>query len=80
MIRVLTKGPSMQRLNSSYRHRKDPKYITDLGNTIVNLARIVPDGLLVFFPSYSVLEICFKAWGTGKGTVPSILSRIEKLK
>lgn len=26
----------------------------ELGNTIVNFARVIPDGVLVFFPSYSV--------------------------
>ena len=29
---------------------------------IVNFARIVPDGLLVFFPSYSVLATCIDGW------------------
>ena len=29
---------------------------------IVNFARIVPDGLLAFFPSYSVLATCIDGW------------------
>lgn len=28
----------------------------------VNIARIVPGGLLVFFPSYTVLDACIEAW------------------
>jgi hypothetical protein len=28
----------------------------------VNFARIVPDGLLVFFPSYHLLNTCIEAW------------------
>jgi regulator of telomere elongation helicase 1 len=34
----------------------------DLGNALVNFARVVPDGLLVFFPSYGVLTSCVEAW------------------
>jgi hypothetical protein len=30
---------------------------SDLGTTLVNLCRIVPDGLLVFFPSYALLQV-----------------------
>jgi Rad3-related DNA helicase len=39
---------------------------------IVNFARIVPDGLLVFFPSYSMMDMCVDFWknrvfiGSGK--------------
>jgi hypothetical protein len=36
----------------------------ELGLAIVNVARIVPDGLLVFFPSYTVLNGCIDAWRT----------------
>ena len=32
--------------------------VLDLGNFIVNIARIVPNGLLVFFPSYTVMTVC----------------------
>ena len=32
---------------------------------MVNLARIVPDGLLVFFPSYVVLQACIEHWKAG---------------
>jgi regulator of telomere elongation helicase 1 len=51
-IGVLRRGPAGRSLNSSYKSRNDPNVITDLGNAIVNFSRIVPDGLLVFFPSY----------------------------
>lgn len=30
----------------------------------VNFARIVPDGLLVFFPSYYLLDQCISSWKT----------------
>uniref|UniRef100_A0A1X7SPS6 Regulator of telomere elongation helicase 1 homolog n=1 Tax=Amphimedon queenslandica TaxID=400682 RepID=A0A1X7SPS6_AMPQE len=33
-----------------------------LGNTLVNFFRIIPDGVLVFFPSYVVMETLFTHW------------------
>lgn len=42
--------------------RSDPRYVTSLGQTILNLSRVIPDGLLVFFPSYTVLRSCRDDW------------------
>lgn len=58
-------------------------YREDLGNAIVNFARTVPDGLLVFFPSYIVLQSCIEFWKTAssnRNMGGSIWSRIESLK
>ena len=54
----------------------------DLGNSIVNFARIVPHGVLVFFPSYGVMRGCVERWkelppgASGK----SIWQRIQQFK
>ena len=62
-VRVIGRGVSGKLLNSSYNRRDDGEYITELGNTLVSLAKIVPGGMLVFFPSYSVMETCVERWG-----------------
>ncbi|XP_073265919.1 regulator of telomere elongation helicase 1 homolog isoform X1 [Populus alba] len=59
---VVPAGPSGRSLNSSYRTRDSLEYKQELGNAIVNFARIVPDGLLVFFPSYYLLDQCISCW------------------
>lgn len=65
-------GPKGAALNSSYNNRDSREYKEDLGYAVVNFARMVPDGLLVFFPSYGVLKSCTDFWkntcvgGTGK--------------
>lgn len=59
---VVPVGPSGHPLNSSYRTRETLKYKQELGIAIVNFARIVPDGLLVFFPSYSMMDKCIDCW------------------
>ena len=49
-------------------------FTQELGNVIVNCARIVPDGMLVFFPSYGVMRSCVEHWrNTGN---PSIWDRV----
>lgn len=55
-------GPTGTALNSSYGARDSPAYKTDLGLALANWARIVPDGLLVFFPSYVVMAACIGHW------------------
>jgi regulator of telomere elongation helicase 1 len=53
-VGAVTIGPSGAALNSSFRTRDTVQYKQDLGNTVANFARIIPDGVLVFFPSYTV--------------------------
>ncbi|RZC50378.1 hypothetical protein C5167_018802 [Papaver somniferum] len=59
---VVSSGPSARSFNSSYRNRDSIEYKQELGNAIANFARIVPDGLLVFFPSYYLLDQCIGCW------------------
>lgn len=34
----------------------------DLGSTIAKVARNVHGGMLVFFPSYGKMEVCYSRW------------------
>jgi len=62
-VRVIGHGVSGKPLSSAYNRRDDSDYLAELGSTIVNLARVVPGGMLIFFPSYSVMNNCIEAWG-----------------
>ena len=77
-VGVVPMGPKGTPLNSSYQHRDSREYKEDLGYAIVNFARMVPDGLLVFFPSYGVLKSCTDFWRNtsvaGSGTHFPLLS------
>ncbi|XP_061338556.1 regulator of telomere elongation helicase 1 homolog [Gastrolobium bilobum] len=78
---VVPVGPSGRTFNSSYRTRDSPEYRQELGNAIVNFARIVPDGLLVFFPSYYLLDQCIGCWKSlNNENSTSIWERICKHK
>ncbi|KAI1293569.1 Regulator of telomere elongation helicase 1 -like protein [Halotydeus destructor] len=48
-------------LSSKFDNR-GPKYYNALGATILDYSRCVPDGILLFFTSYSVRDDCFIEW------------------
>ncbi|GKY99980.1 hypothetical protein MPSEU_000951500 [Mayamaea pseudoterrestris] len=62
-VRVIGKGVSGKALSSSYERRQNGDYFAELGNTLVSLAKIIPAGMLIFFPSYSVMDECIERWG-----------------
>ncbi|WOG99221.1 hypothetical protein DCAR_0518569 [Daucus carota subsp. sativus] len=80
---VVPVGPSGYSFNSSYRSRDSPEYKLELGNAIVNFARIVPDGLLIFFPSYYLMDLLIGYWkntNNPNSTNSTIWERICKHK
>jgi regulator of telomere elongation helicase 1 len=74
-ISVVSRGPDQTPLNSSYSHRSEEKYQNSLGNALVNFARIVPNGMLVFFPSYFLMNDCVSNWENN-----GILDRLRGIK
>ncbi|XP_052775212.1 regulator of telomere elongation helicase 1-like [Mya arenaria] len=74
-VGTLKKGPDGTTLNSNFETRFTVSYQAALGNSIVNFAREVPNGLLIFFPSYPVMEKCLEQWKES-----NIWSRIEQYK
>jgi regulator of telomere elongation helicase 1 len=81
-VGVVGTGVTGKRLNSSYNFRSTDEYLVELGNTIVNFARLVPSGLLVFFPSFSILEESIARWQrpTAGDSSASIWDRIVQQK
>ncbi|GJQ10909.1 hypothetical protein GpartN1_g2700.t1 [Galdieria partita] len=63
-IGMLGIGPSGEVLNSSYRNRSLTSYKRELGRCIYNFSLVIPGGILVFFPSYSLLVDCVEYWKT----------------
>ncbi|XP_055586273.1 regulator of telomere elongation helicase 1 homolog [Uranotaenia lowii] len=61
-VKIVSQGPDKESLNSSYGNRDNPKYIQSLGRTILSFCPIIPGGLLVFFPSYPLLNKCQESW------------------
>lgn len=61
-VKIISQGPDSTPLNSNYQNRDNPKYISSMGRTILSFCRVVPDGLLVFFPSYPIMTKCQEMW------------------
>uniref|UniRef100_A0A3B3SL80 Regulator of telomere elongation helicase 1 n=1 Tax=Paramormyrops kingsleyae TaxID=1676925 RepID=A0A3B3SL80_9TELE len=61
-VTIVEKGPDSVQLSSAFDRRFDPENMASLGNTVVNLARVIPHGLLVFFPSYPVMDKTIEFW------------------
>ncbi|XP_042319514.1 regulator of telomere elongation helicase 1 isoform X2 [Sceloporus undulatus] len=61
-VGIIPKGPDGGLLSSTYEKRFSPECLSSLGKTIGNLVRIIPHGLLVFFPSYSVMDKSLEYW------------------
>ncbi|KAJ6638998.1 Regulator of telomere elongation helicase 1 like [Pseudolycoriella hygida] len=61
-VKVISQGPDKEPLLSNYENRDNPKYLTSLGRTILSLCNVIPNGLLVFFTSYFILNKCRDTW------------------
>ncbi|XP_053430850.1 regulator of telomere elongation helicase 1 isoform X3 [Nycticebus coucang] len=61
-VGVIPKGPDGAQLSSAFDKRFSEECLSSLGKTLGNIARVVPHGLLVFFPSYPVMEKSLAFW------------------
>ncbi|KDO28776.1 hypothetical protein SPRG_19987 [Saprolegnia parasitica CBS 223.65] len=78
---VVGVGVTGKRLNSSYQYRSSVEYLVELGNTLINFARLVPNGLLIFFPSYTIMDQCVAHWQLKPANQqPCIWDRLLQLK
>lgn len=66
-------------LNSSYTNRSD-EYKRSLGRTLINLARVSPDGMLIFFPSYDMMRECIELWQASTSTEATIWDQMCRYK
>ncbi|KAL0235850.1 hypothetical protein GEMRC1_002432 [Eukaryota sp. GEM-RC1] len=62
LVLVVDRGPEGVLLDSSYKNRKNARYVRDLGTSILNFSSINPDGSMIFFPSFSYMEHCWEYW------------------
>ncbi|XP_050076273.1 regulator of telomere elongation helicase 1 homolog [Anopheles maculipalpis] len=61
-VKVISHGPDRMELNSCFKNRSDPRYISSLGRTALSLSPLIPGGLLIFFPSYPLMQKCSDEW------------------
>ena len=72
-------GPSKGEFEFTYGNRGNSEMLDELGRALLNICTVVPDGIVVFFPSYLFLETIVTRWLIAKDG-PSIYQRLEGKK
>lgn len=55
-------GPDNVKITATYEHSQKTEFQDSVGAAIAAIAGVVPDGLLVFLPSYVMLERLMERW------------------
>ncbi|TLS23373.1 uncharacterized protein PpBr36_06627 [Pyricularia pennisetigena] len=84
-MRPATAAGNTELFEFSFQKRREKTMIQQLGTSILNICSAVPDGVVVFFPSYGYLDEVVAAWQekpVAAGTVPtsSIWDRLQSRK
>ena len=58
----IAKGPNNVEFDFTYEKRNLSTMMDELGNCIIRLCQIVPDGVVVFFPSYAYMDLVTSRW------------------
>ncbi|KAF5251641.1 hypothetical protein FANTH_3251 [Fusarium anthophilum] len=64
----------------SFQKRGDTEMITQLGLAILNLCSLVPDGVVIFFPSYGYLDEVVTVWQKSQGNAQPVWDRLAARK
>ncbi|KAK4687746.1 chromosome transmission fidelity protein 1, partial [Tremellales sp. Uapishka_1] len=75
LTRVVMRGPRKVDFEFKYASREDEAILGDLGAVITSIVGLVPDGIVVFLPSYVFLEKVKSAW-----TQSGLLTRLNDKK
>ena len=76
----LPKGPSNFEFDFTYQKRNSHAMINELGEAVIELSKIIPDGMVVFFPSYAYLEYVTSRWKTVTDKQHSLWDRLSNQK
>jgi len=77
----LSRGPLNQDLEFTFKNRSNTSMVAELGRALLNLCAIVPDGVVVFFPSYNYLSSIIAQWSVpAKPGEKSLYERLEAKK
>ena len=75
----ISTGPGKLDFEFTYKNRGNIDMLDELGRTMLNVCTIVPDGVVIFFPSYLFLETIVARWSVEKDG-SSIWKRLEAKK
>lgn len=59
---IVTKASDQVSISSRFEIRNDPSVVRNYGSLLIEFAKITPDGMVVFFPSYLYMESIISMW------------------
>lgn len=59
---IVTRGGDQAAISTSFQVRNEPSVVRNYGSLLTEFARLTPDGLVVFFPSYLYMESIISMW------------------
>ena len=68
---IVTRGSDQSQISTGFAIRNDPGVVRNYGTLLQEFARITPDGLVVFFPSYLYMESIISMW-QGMGVLDEV--------
>jgi chromosome transmission fidelity protein 1 len=77
---VVSSSSSGVDFNFNFENRQSERMIAELGNSVLRICRIVPDGVVAFFPSYDYLGQVLNIWKRPGAISGSLLESIERVK
>ncbi|XP_048404347.1 ATP-dependent DNA helicase DDX11 isoform X1 [Stegostoma tigrinum] len=72
---ILCSGPSGQQLEFTFQKRDKAQLLDECGRVLVNLCKVVPGGIVCFFPSYEYEKQAYTHWET-----TGLLTQLEAKK
>ncbi|EEQ35419.1 ATP-dependent DNA helicase chl1 [Microsporum canis] len=74
----VARGMDNVEFNFTFDQRQSEKMITSLGQMIARFCSVIPDGVVVFFPSYDYLATVLRVWSSTSGVLDN-LSRLKPI-
>ncbi|CAI4212461.1 unnamed protein product [Parascedosporium putredinis] len=68
---IVTRGSDQASISTSFQVRNEPGVVRNYGTLLTEFAKITPDGMVVFFPSYLYMESIISMW-QGMGILDDI--------
>ncbi|SZF03684.1 unnamed protein product [Blumeria hordei] len=76
----LSKGPNEVEFEFTFKTLNNIDMIDELGRALLNICAVVPDGIIVFLPSYNYLNSVLTRWSVKDANSQSILQRLDTKK
>lgn len=76
----VTRSPSGIEYDFTFEHRNTPTMVDELGLGLLSMCQAIPDGVVVFFPSYAYLDQVFQRWQIRTGSSKPMWNRLVETK